>query len=227
MMYLFRIFALMVVCLALPSTAQAGSFLDTFLGRDKDIDLRPTYTLRAPFAEPEVQSDEPVTLEDLMRLPENDIALEKPHRSDDHIARWVMQATSEALSFSQGRFKEELAAKNVIFSKDGQTDFLTFLNDEGFLTRVQSGQYDLSSYVEGKPSLLNEGAVGGFYKWLFEVPVFISIIPRNNFDYKTQSVPSVKVKLRIQIGRSLEAQNRDGVFMESWSGKAKGVKVAK
>ena len=56
----------------------------------------------------------------------------------------------------------------------------------------------MQSYVEA-PELINEGALEGRYRWLYEVPVTISFIPEEASDYRNVKPVNRRYVLKTQL----------------------------
>ena len=202
---------------AFAAPAQAG-FWEWVTGGPKDTDPNPAQTLIAPFADIRGQQDES-TAEKFMRLPENQIPMDQPHRSKEQIKTWVVTHTSEAMSFLTGDIDESLALTKGDFSPAGREEYLAFMRRTALLQPLTGGDTTMRSVVREEPFLLNEGAVNGHYRWLYEVPLMVTYLPLAADGYlKTQAINKAVV-VQVQVGRSLATEDTEGLMIESWSGK--------
>lgn len=222
---IFTAMAIILVLAGFSLSARADIIDFLFPGlRDKGPD--PAQTLQAPFADirtpdggqmgPEPQGAK--------LLPENSIPLELPHRSTNEISDWLVTAASESMTFQSGDYSKDLAATAVYFDEGGRKQFEDFLAQNNILKVLETGKYHVRSFVKETPLLLNEGAVGGRYRWLFEVPLMLSYMDRANSDYKSKAQPvNQLVKLTVQIGRSDKPLGGPNVVIERWFGKAENI----
>lgn len=172
--------------------------------------------MKAPFAHSDVKIDESIK-----GLPQNAIPLDQPHRSDHHITSWVITSVSQALTFHDVDYQKELdRSVEKFFTTEAAEQYKSFLSDAK-ITEVLSGKrYRINSFTQGKPILINEGALKNRYRWLYEVPVMVSYMDRIDFDYREKNAINQKYTLQIQIGRSKEGGgDGEGIAIESWAKK--------
>lgn len=181
-----------------------------------DNTVDPSATLVAPFADSTATPAAPGE-RNLMRLSTNTAPLDQPHRSSADLGEWLTQAVSETLSFNSDNYKENMKLLTKGMNADALAQYDAWVNS-GILAVLQNNGMQLNGSVEEKPFLVNEGPVAGRYRWLFEVPVLISFIPRGSTGLDKQpSASDRKLLLTIQIGRVAESQLPDHVMMESWT----------
>ncbi|MGB0720187.1 MAG: DotI/IcmL family type IV secretion protein [Bdellovibrionales bacterium] len=209
-----RIFFAIVLCFICVPAAQAG-WLEFFFPSLKDQGPDPAQTLVAPFA---AQEQEGEAQEKLDHLPVNAVPLDKPHRLTHEVTDWVMQNTGFVLNFPSEDPNQDFAAIAPLFDDFGRGQFTAFLTDNNIMKVIQTRRYAVRSYVDDTPLLLNEGAVEGRYRWLYQVPVVISYMDRAIQSYRDGEAVNQKAMLQIQVGRSADAQNDDGLLFERWSG---------
>lgn len=168
----------------------------------------------APFAHPDVAIDD-----DASGLPENAIALDQPHRSDGDITSWVITSVSRALTFQETDYQKEInQSVNLFFTSSAATQYKTFLQETKILEILAGKQYRVNSFTQGDPILVNEGALSGRYRWLYEVPIMVSYMDRYGFDYREKNAVNQNYMLQIQIGRSSdESVDGEGIKIESWT----------
>jgi hypothetical protein len=106
-----------------------------------------------------------------------------------------------------------------VFDQAGYQQYLSFLTDNNITKVLDSGKFHMRSFVRQHPLLLNEGAVDGRYRWLYEIPMMISYMEPNMAGYEEAEPVSQSMLLRIQIGRVKNADGTDGMAIETWNGK--------
>ena len=199
---------------AFPAISHAGiiEFLFPSL-REEEYD--PTEDMIAPFAVGQGAEE----MEKLESLPEGEVSLSRPHRLSQEIGQWVMTAAGEAMNFDAGSAEAQINARNHYFDTTGRNQYVAFLRDQKILSVIQDGRFNVRSYVDGQPLLLNEGVVNERYRWLFRVPVVVSYMDKNMTSYKGAEAKLVqKATVNIQIGRIKADDKPEGLQVEQWSG---------
>lgn len=206
-----------------PMPAQAG-ILEFFFPMLKKQEPDPSKTLEAPFAEKKEGPQQPIApgapAAAAKPLPENSVAMDKPHRSTQQIGAWIGPVVSEAMSFVGADAKADLAATEKYFDKGGREQYLKFLSEQKISQVLNLNKYTVRSYVRDVPLLLNEGAAEGKYHWLYEIPVMVSYLDRSVTDYKKADAVNQLFVLKVQVGRSAETVDPTGVVIEHWNGKS-------
>ena len=96
---------------------------------------------------------------------------------------------------------------------------MKFLEENKIIRILESDKFYVRSFVQDAPLLLNEGAVGDYYRWLYDVPVLVSYMDRNLKDYTKGDATTQAMDLRVQLMRSPEA-GKSGVVIDLWEGTA-------
>ncbi|MCK6418349.1 MAG: DotI/IcmL family type IV secretion protein [Alphaproteobacteria bacterium] len=212
------LFVLMVLLVAAPA-AHAAGLKDFFFPMLKEETPDPTKTLQAPFAQ---QPEQPPTNAPAAAasaensLPQNAVPLQLPHRSTEQIGQWAVMAVSEALTIEGADMAAHLQKIRPHFEPSTFAAQQQFYADSGIAGALADGRYQLRSFVQSAPLLLNEGAVEGRYRWLFEVPVMLSYLPRGAQEYQHAEPINRNLRLTVQVGRSAQAPGMDGVWIEYW-----------
>lgn len=209
--------------------ARAG-LLEFFFPSTRKKEYDPTYTMQAPFAVDEEtrkkqidqQADPAAARPEAPKhvMPENNTPLNQPHRDNGEISAWLTNSLSEAMTFDKADYKEMLKTDEQYFNKTGKTEYLKFLNDHNIMKVIESGKFDVRSFVQGQPLLLNEGAVNGVYRWLYEVPMMVSYMERGAKSYKDLEPVNQQLVLTVQVGRVSGVMDGTAILIERWNGKA-------
>jgi len=214
----FFAFGFVCVFALLPAPAKAGDgLMEMFFPwlYEDNTGPDPAQTLQAPFAYDPNKPVQETAVEDRSTGGPMDVA----HRGEEQIGKWLMTAVSEIMMFEKPDYKASLREARPYFDAVGYKEYLTFLQSNNILKVLGSEEYYIRSFVQEIPFLLNEGAVDGRFRWLFEVEVMTSYMDRSMKDYKNAAPVNQGVVLKIQVGRSPDAKGEHGVFIESWSGK--------
>ncbi|MCB1563721.1 MAG: DotI/IcmL family type IV secretion protein [Alphaproteobacteria bacterium] len=210
----FFVLAYSMCAAFVPSPAQAGIF-EFFFGKAKDDGPDPLQTGVAPFA-----YDPSKPAEALKSLPESTVPLNLPHRSPAHLVEWVTTASSEVLTFEKSDYRAEIKDRKDRFDSNGLREYVAFLQERNIIKILEDGTFQVRSFVEEPPLLLNEGVVDGRYHWLYELPMMVSYMDRNMKTYKKADAVNQHIILKVQIGRSADGSGIDGLKIEHFSGRA-------
>lgn len=216
-LFLFSCFVFVFILAAQP--AQAG-LVEFFFPSLRKQEVDPAQTLQAPFASGGPVKKDAMGPQAVRPLPENSIPMAQPHRSTAQITEWVIMVVSEAMTFDKDDVGTSLASTGKYFNETGRAQYDQFLKDSKLANVLDSNKYYVRSYVRDAPILLNEGTVGGYYRWLYEVPVMVSYMARTDKDYKKASPVNQQVLVTVQVGRSPRAVDPAGIVVETWGGKA-------
>lgn len=227
----FPIRSALCLCLALTfmvqaQPARADSFLNYMFPSifgPPDKGPKPEKTLVAPFAQNNDGTTPPRELtadeRKAMASPENMIPVDQPHRSTKYIAEWASETVADAMSFDGIGVAQHLKDMDNNFVPFGKQEFQTYLATSHTLETLNSQQQRMQAFVKTEPTLLNEGNFGGVYRWLFDVPVTVSMIPSSMRTYsgKNKAIPVTQnLVVRIQVGRVKEGF-KDGIAIERWT----------
>ncbi len=199
-----------------PAYAKKG-FLEALLpgifGK-KDDGPKPEETLVAPFAY------EPPPVAEGQKSEESILPLDVAHRGTREIGGWLMHTLSESMTFEGENYQEKMAKTELYFDDVGRREYLTFLQESGIGEVLQTQKYNVRSFVRQAPLLLNEGAVEGRYRWLYEATLMASYMDREMKNYGKKASPvNQMINITIQVGRSKDARGEQEVFIERWTGK--------
>lgn len=186
----------------------------------EDAAPRPENTLVAPFAESGVSA---AAAGKTAFLPVNATPLDQPHRTADEIATWLVTSVSNALTFTPSAYDKQQAGLVDSFTPEGLATYRSFMESSGFQTRVTANRQILSNYIQELPFLLNKGAVGGAYHWLFEVPLMVSFTPEAQRGNRAFNPQSEELLVNVDVIR-VPGEAGDSVRIHNWSVKLKSLK---
>ncbi|MCB1556532.1 MAG: DotI/IcmL family type IV secretion protein [Alphaproteobacteria bacterium] len=182
-----------------PVRAQDGSWRAPFAGRSAD--------------ESEIKGG----LNDLYRPSgsggdTDDLSL--PHRYKEDVAQWVETFASKALTMAPQTFADRAVELSPYMSGAAKEEYRMFLDSLNAPEAITRGGMILDSYVEEPPFLLNEGRIGGQYRWLFETPVTMTFRPAGG----KQEPINRRMTLLLEVGRvpAEQTPDGDGIRLESW-----------
>ena len=144
------------------------------------------------------------------------IPLDKPHRADRELKGWISGAVSESLSIDPLRFNDVRQAVQGYFTTSGLKQYEDYLNTSGLLQNLRDRNNRMNVFLEDQPLLLNASDVNGVYRWLYQVPVTLTFIPRGAVN-ASQDMVNRKITLRVQLRRVSARAAQDEMQIESWS----------
>jgi len=198
--WLFRAFVMLVVVLFVGVFAYAVM---------TETGTPPPEGGKAPFAESVV----PSPAGSIKATP-----LDQPHRTLQELEQWVTMALSEVLNLDSKNYDSQISAAQKYFSAEGFRQFQEYMTQAGIRDVLVQGDLKTGAFAESLPLLLNNGAVAGVYRWLYEVPVTIGYTSRlsSGYDARTESMTR-HVTIRVQLARIADMPGADGLRIESWS----------
>jgi Type-IV b secretion system, inner-membrane complex component len=204
--------AILFGCFFVQAQGQAHaqqSWWSIFFPRDMSKD--PAVTLEAPFADTDAVVLDPAE--------GSVLELNVPHLQTADITEWVGQRVSELLVYNGKTYQQEYKTKVGYFDSFGANEYVKFLQDNNILKPLSTGAYDVRGFTQDMPNLLNQGAISGRYRWLYQVPVMMTFVNTGVTDYKSisdEQTIGTEYILNIQVGRSASASNDHGLLIESW-----------
>ena len=143
-------------------------------------------------------------------------SFDKPHLSVGEIEQWVNQAVSESMTFDISTYKDNAQEVYKYFTREGFNQYQDYLKNSGIFENLKNGNLKIGVFVDGQPLQLSAQNVGGVYKWLYQVPLTVSFLPRRVNDLVGQDIDSRKLNLRIQVTRVKLENEPEAVKIESW-----------
>ncbi len=145
----------------------------------------------------------------------NDLSVQNYASRD--IAFMLTEIVAEALSFDKSNFVYNSGQMEQHFTPAGYGQYKQFLTDTQFQQTIDASNLQSGAYVEQEPLELSSGVYGGSYKWLFEVPVTISFIPKDAETYRgaEDQAQNRRFLLRVQFTR-VKDSDPNAVKIEIW-----------
>lgn len=199
---------------AITPPANANEFFDFFFPSTSK-EPNPALTLRAPFADEDAVIEEM----DASGNASNQTPIHLRHRTNDVITLWIQSLVPDMISYKAQNYEAQYSEKIKNFTKEGAVEYVNFLNQRNFIKTLKTGRYDIAGFISDYPVIINEGAVDGHYRWLYQMDVMVTYIESGASDYKNikkGNAVSQEFVLTFQIGRSREAVNEHGLLIDSW-----------
>ena len=138
--------------------------------------------------------------------------------SGRELAGRINDVVAEALSFNKNNYALNIEQNRKYFTPEGYEQYLRFIN--GLSLQQSLAERDLQSGVifENAPLELTSGVFDGRYKWVFETPIVVSLIPRTSETYRNQAIQPINRRflLRTQFSRVPDPADAEAVRIEIW-----------
>lgn len=224
----FSLLFSVITCLALLAiTAQPAyakkSFFEAMFGwmsEKPDEGPDPAETLIAPFAYS--GKDKAPLQAQTNEQKASPIPLRHAHTNEEEIGKWLITAVSDAMSYTVGEPTDVVEANSKYFARSGQERFRDFLVQNNIQKVIDSGRFNIRSFVREQPLLLNSGTANDRFRWLYEVPIMVSYMDAENFNYKEDEPVNQHIVLTLQVGRFANVDDPENIFdvmIETWAGK--------
>tara|TARA_B100001778_G_scaffold229117_1_gene190482 strand:+ start:1240 stop:1869 length:630 start_codon:yes stop_codon:yes gene_type:complete len=163
----------------------------------------------APFGNPDAFKKSGDPLDDLYDpfggSLENSSDIDTPHRAVAQLAKWSADIVVQALSFSNNTKDTLFEEIRSSFTASGWAAYQQFLADEG-IARLVSANGVVSCYTLQLPEVLAQGVLEGAYKWVYDVPVSVTLNGRVE-----------TLNIVVQLTRvSRETDDEHDVKIETW-----------
>jgi len=147
------------------------------------------------------------------------LPLNSPHRTDRELKAWINTAVSEAMFIDSSNLTKVRDKAQKYFTAAGWKQYEDYLNSSGILKSLDQNSYRMSIFIEEQPLLMNSLEIEGVYRWLYQLPLTISFIPRNaiNLLDSQQDIVNRKMTLRVQVRRVRLPNDPDAMQIESWT----------
>ncbi len=213
-----RITVLLPLTVFLCAFAFAGAaFAQSYEEDDSLPILLDDGTIKAPFIQPVEPQKGKSFWGSLFRSGGTAADLSQPHRHKDQVAQWAAETVAQALSLDMLKYEEQHAALEELLTPAGLTAYEGFLEKNRILEVLQSNDMVVNSYVESFPVLTRSGAVEGYYRWRFEVPVTMTYLARSQVGVTGAAAVNRRMTVIVQVVHVGEGYGYDGMMIEGWN----------
>lgn len=143
---------------------------------------------------------------------ENDLA--NPHRTTDEISAWAQQAATDTLSFNPTNYRDKLTSFKKYFAPQGWQLYADYLKSSNVMSSVTNDGFSVGAIADGKPDIVNSGAVDGTYHWIVKLPLTVSFFTTASDGTITPGTMS-KYTLFIDMARIAD-QSGEGIAINNW-----------
>lgn len=210
---------------ALSAPAHSEGFFDKMFGGQKEAPKGPPpeVTLQAPFP---TGTDNGTSQNKLMDIygtsnaPVEDANdLSKPHRNEKQIVEWATEIVSQAMTINTKTYNDDFKKIAPAFTPYALKEYQDYLQKTNMVNILNSNSLRLQAVSSDLGSVVKDGAIGGTYHWLVQVPLMTSFynVDMQTVD-KTANTQSQSLLIQIQVGRvALKNSDDVGLVVERWS----------
>lgn len=145
---------------------------------------------------------------------ENSVSLDQPHRQPAQVERWAADRMVDAFNFDPLRYESHLQTLGPFMTPYAQEAFKAFMSKDNLLSALNANDLIMRCFSYDSARMLNQGPVQGRQRWLIDVPVTISFLPRGTSDYTDIKPKSISLIVRMQVGR-VESPDYDSMIIET------------
>lgn len=140
------------------------------------------------------------------------------HLGTGEVAMYFSDVLAEALSFNSSNFRSVTSSVKTYFTEEGYNQYMQFITSSGFEAKLRNENLQAGAYTEEEPVEMGRGVYDGVFKWVFQVPVTVSLIPRQtaNYEKNTAQPQNRDFILRAQFARVNDPQYAGAIKIELW-----------
>jgi len=135
--------------------------------------------------------------------------LDRPNLDTPALMSWVATAAAEVMTFTYTDYQKRLQQASRHFTKVGWETFTTAMQKSRILDSVQAQSQLVSAQPKSAPVLMQEGILGGKYRWVIQMPLQVTY--RNG-----QNTRSDTLQLNLVVERVPSLENPYGVGIAQW-----------
>lgn len=213
-----------ITCLLASVPASAG-FFDKLMGKEEVPEgPPPEKTLQAPFpTTPDVKASQNKLMDMYGATdskPASDVNnLAIPHRNEAQITEWTTEIVSQALTINPASYHQDFAKLSPMFAPYALKEYQDYLTKTNMMAVLTSNSYRLQAISDEAGAVTKDGAIGGTYHWLVQIPIMVSYY---NVDMqsveKSTTAQNQNLLVQVQVGRVAPKTNTDiGLIIERWN----------
>lgn len=139
-----------------------------------------------------------------------------PHRPSSFVGEQLRKAVSEALTLRRDNYEDHLKFLAKHMDSYALDEYKSFIADNNFIALLQKNRWRADTIVRETPLLLKKGNYDGRYRWLFKVPVTMTLMPENAESYGGFQPVIKNFDLEIQVGRVADKKG-NAIKVEGWT----------
>lgn len=135
--------------------------------------------------------------------------LDQPNMDTPALLSWVAAAASDVMTFNYTDYQRRLQQSSKHFTKVGWETFAAALQRSRIIDSVTAQNQMVSAQPKTAPVLIQEGPLGGKYRWVVTMPLMV------NYKGVTASRQDT-LQLSLVIERVAALENPNGVGIAQW-----------
>ncbi len=143
-----------------------------------------------------------------------------PHRTSEELAAWLSGVMIDTLEIKANNAKETIERVRQYFTQPAYREYLSFLSERSYWLFINQRKYDMTAASVQLPSLLCKQNEDGFYTWIFEVPVIVTLNESEATPDPSGKTAREVVNLRVRLVRIPNMKqtllNPNEVLIENW-----------
>ena len=152
-----------------------------------------------------------------MEDPKAKASLADPHRTDSELKTWINTVVAETLSFDGDNFQKNLTAIRPYYTDAGFNTLKSYIKQARIIPVLRDKNSAVGVYIKQPPLLMNTQSIGGVHRWLYQIPIMISYVPRGQSNLLGASAQQTQnLVLRLQLRRVSAETNAEELQIESW-----------
>lgn len=101
-------------------------------------------------------------------------SLSAPVVSTSELLQWATVAATTANTYNFVNYRQELEKASAYFTSNGWKEFQDALRSSNVIETVVDRKLTVSAVAQGAPVVLDQGVIGGSYKWKVQLPILLT-----------------------------------------------------
>lgn len=148
----------------------------------------------------------------------NSNSLDQPHRNPDQVAEWASGIVSQALTITPDTWDKDFEKLSVNFTPFAADEYKAYLKNANLVSALKGNEMKMQAISDGLGMITKEGAIGGTYHWLAQIPIMTSFYKANMKEVdKNGTNQNQNLIVQVQVGRIPPKSSNDmGIIVERW-----------
>jgi hypothetical protein len=201
-----------------PQTAHANILEKLFphvFGNVAEKEAEPAKTLVAPFANEGTKVAPEAMKNPMEQLTDKNVPVDQANRSDKDVGSIISDTVAGLLMFDFSSYEATKKKYATMIAPSAIAQHDAFMRSSGILRALEPGVLRLNNFVETRPVMLGKGVYGGTYRWLFEVPMTLTLLDKSAKGFNESRAESHSVLVKVQVARINDERNNDGFIIET------------
>lgn len=201
-----------------PQAARADNILERLFPHvfgKVDDGPDPSKTLVAPFANEDTKVTPNAIKNPMGQLSDKNVAIDQANRSDKEVGTIISDTVGAMFMLDFASYEDTKKKFQTSIAPTAVAQYDAFMRSSGLLRALEPGILRLNSFVEARPVMLGKGVYGGTYRWLFEVPVTLTLFDKSAKEFNEKRSESHSILVKVQVARITDSRNDNGIIIET------------